>query len=142
MFTFSPLIWRYSLVAEVCALNNFFLAGFFYSTVRFFDQPCPRSWYSLIFVLALGLTNHHTLGLVGFPVLAYCTLTNRKLLLQPKSLLISLGIGILAQASYLLEYQKFHEGSSSAEAIRARGRGRKLFSKCTQRRVRLPRAAL
>jgi hypothetical protein len=101
LFAFSPLIWRYSLVAEVFALNNFFLAGFLYFFVRFLEDPSPRSWYVLILSLALGLTNHHTLGLVGFPILIYCAIANWKLLLNPKVLTVSLLLGIFAQAPYL-----------------------------------------
>ncbi len=68
MIAFSPLFWRYSVVAEVFSLNTFFVALLLYLFIRFNDEPKPILVYVMAFTFGLGLTNHHTLLFLGTPL--------------------------------------------------------------------------
>ena len=41
LFAFSPLVWRYALVAEVFALNNLFVSALLYLAVLYWEQRRP-----------------------------------------------------------------------------------------------------
>lgn len=65
IFAFSPLVWRYSIQAEVFTLNNLMLAILLWLTVRQSAEPSLKTFYLASLVLGLGLANHHTLILTG-----------------------------------------------------------------------------
>jgi len=67
VFAFSPLVWRYSIQAEVFSLNNLFAAILVSALVSFETRPGERSLYWFCFWFGLGLTNHHTLLFCGVP---------------------------------------------------------------------------
>ena len=68
LFAFSPLVWRYSIEAEVFAVNNFFCALILALAVRFYGAHAARDdaradasarWGAL--VCGLALTNQQTI---------------------------------------------------------------------------------
>ena len=65
---FSPLIWRYSVVAEVFPLNNLFIAVLCYLAIRY--RQDKEQWIPFLgaFIFGLGLSNHHTLIFYGIPL--------------------------------------------------------------------------
>ena len=67
LFAFSPLVWRYSIQAEVFALNNLFVAILVLLLVshEIDGKESTLGWFC--FAFGLGLTNHHTLLFVGVP---------------------------------------------------------------------------
>ena len=67
LFAFSPLVWRYSIQAEVFALNNLFVAILVLLLVshEIDRKESTLGWF--FFAFGLGLTNHHTLLFVGVP---------------------------------------------------------------------------
>jgi hypothetical protein len=94
-FAFSAVVWRYSLVAEVFALNNLFVALLLLLAVLYArdrvgrsswgpsegpqtpprsgsgeqSSPAPtRPVYLAVFTAALGLSNHHILLFVAVPI--------------------------------------------------------------------------
>jgi hypothetical protein len=72
-FAFSPLVWPYAIAAEVFALNNLFVAGCVYFSVRGARErqatgaASTRTLYLAAFWLGLGFSNHHTLVFFGIP---------------------------------------------------------------------------
>jgi hypothetical protein len=72
-FAFSPLVWPYAIVAEVFALNNLFVAGLVYFSVRgalerqATGTASTQTLYLAAFWLGLGFSNHHTLVFFGIP---------------------------------------------------------------------------
>lgn len=71
LWAFSVLTWRYSIQAEVFALNNLFAAGLLLGFVRVLQTRETRLLYILSFVFGLGLSHHHTLVFVGAPIGLY-----------------------------------------------------------------------
>jgi hypothetical protein len=77
LFAFSPRVWPHAVTAEVFALNNLFIAGIVYLTLRFSEEsPATdaagikrRRVFAcvLFFWMGLGLTNHHTLIFYALP---------------------------------------------------------------------------
>jgi len=89
IFAFSPLVWRYSIQAEVFSLNSLMLATLLWLTVRQDAEPRTRTLYQASFVLGLGLANHHTLILTGGVLwlsIAWCVREQRSLAVAAKSL--------------------------------------------------------
>lgn len=87
MMAFSPLFWRYAVIAEVFALNNLFAALLLYCTLRFWQQPSKQWAYVGALCLGLGLSNHHTLVLIGVPLTFAVLWRGKTFLLRPKTLL-------------------------------------------------------
>jgi SAM-dependent methyltransferase len=71
LFAFSPLVWSYAVAAEVFALNNLFIAIVLWLAVRFQERPTTRTGYLLVFVLGLAASNHHTIVLLGLPIVLW-----------------------------------------------------------------------
>src|SRR5262249_1991044 len=68
LLAFSPLIWRYAVVAEVFALNNLLIATLLYLGVRYFDKKEQIVANCAAFFCGLALSNHHTSVFYGFPL--------------------------------------------------------------------------
>lgn len=71
LFAFSPLVWRYAVVAEVFGLNNLLVALMIYLAVRYQENQEPRLAYLTAFVFGLAMTNHHTSLFIGVPIVAW-----------------------------------------------------------------------
>lgn len=65
-FTF--LFWFYAEIAEVFALNNFFVVLLLFLAYEFYSKKKLLFLYALSFVAGLALTNHHTIIFI-FPAL-------------------------------------------------------------------------
>lgn len=96
-FAFSPLVWPYAVTAEVFALNNLFVAGLLWLTLRAVADPAGNSWRIPVagLWLGLGLSNHHTLVFFGAPVLLFLVRLDGARALQPRAL-ARLGCGLAA----------------------------------------------
>ena len=68
MLAFCPLIWMYSIQAEVFALNNFFVSALVYLTVLYVQTRDAKIAYWGAFVIGLGLSNQHTLLFYAAPM--------------------------------------------------------------------------
>lgn len=68
ILAFSYLYWFYAEIAEVFALNNFFVFTLFYLAILFRQKKDLRTLFIFSFVLGLSLTNHHTILFI-FPSL-------------------------------------------------------------------------
>lgn len=59
LFAFSPLVWTHAVSAEVFALNNLLLAASLYVCVSAARTPGAGRAALLLFLAALGISNHH-----------------------------------------------------------------------------------
>jgi hypothetical protein len=91
LFAFTPLVWTYATTTEVFSLNNLFVAGLVYISVRLAEgeSPSQRKWaYFAGFWLGLGLSNHHILIFYGIPFLMWLFIFLKGLTFQRKQFLV------------------------------------------------------
>lgn len=62
---FVPIVWEYSVVAEVFCLNNFFIFLTVYMFLVFKEKKDLKSFLIMFFVVGLGISHHHTIILIG-----------------------------------------------------------------------------
>lgn len=108
LFAFSPLIWRYSVVAEVFALNNLLVITFLFVALRFFlersgqvDAWKIRQFYLAAFLLGLGTSHHHTFLLLALPLALACWWMEHKVLRAPKVIALGVAWMLLGLSPYL-----------------------------------------
>jgi len=112
LFAFSPRVWPHAVTAEVFALNNLFIAGLLYLTVRFSEAATAADRNSdertrlmrlvgclLFFWIGLGLTNHHTLIFYAIPA-ALLVLTSSPAMRTARQIGIFALCGLLGLAPY------------------------------------------
>lgn len=75
LFGFSPLVWRYSIHAEVFSLNNLLASILLHALVKYCasSTSAERLSWSLrgALVCGLGASNQHTLSLMAIPIAAF-----------------------------------------------------------------------
>ena len=71
LFAFSPLVWQYSVIAEVLALNNLLVATLLYLSIRYFQEHEKKILFFAFLVMGLGLSNHHTFIFVALPMTVF-----------------------------------------------------------------------
>jgi hypothetical protein len=92
LFAFSPRVWPHAVTAEVFALNNFFLAGLVYLTVRFWQDNAgvsrarPTHACLLFFWIGLGLSNHLTLVFYAVPAALFVLIHGGPEMWRPRRL--------------------------------------------------------
>lgn len=101
IFSFSPLVWRYAVVAEVFTLNNLFLSALFYIVFRFFEKPEKKwaLWFAGVFGLACS--HHHTILFFAVPIFSMVCFYHRKIVFETKTFLSALGLWVLGFLPYL-----------------------------------------
>src|SRR2546427_1980586 len=101
LFAFSPLVWRYAVVAEVFALNNLLIALMIYSAVRYSDGHERKFAYLSAFFFGLGMSNHHTSLFFGFPMMVWTLIEGRASLWKYRELLIIAACFLIGLLPYL-----------------------------------------
>ena len=101
LFAFSSLTWRWSVAAEVFALNNFFIALLLYLSVRYWQSRELNVVRLAAFFFGLGMANHHLLALYGIPLSLWILWTGRTQLLKPKEFAFLIGFFVLGLLPYL-----------------------------------------
>jgi hypothetical protein len=101
VFSFSPLIWRYAVVAEVFTLNNLFLSALTYILYRLYEEP--RAKWVVIFAAVFGLacSHHHTILFFVVPFFLCDAFYHRKIVFEPKTFFGSIGVWALGFLPYL-----------------------------------------
>lgn len=68
LFSFSPLVWKYSVTAEVFSLNHLLIMTVFFFASRFENTKNPKDalWCNLFF--GLCLSNHYTSVFLTLPI--------------------------------------------------------------------------
>lgn len=101
LFAFSPLVWRYAIVAEVFSLNHLLVATLLYTAVRYSESREPRLAYLSALLFGLGMSNHHTCLFYGTPIMLWILVTGRRELWTIRRLLALAGcflVGLLPYA--------------------------------------------
>lgn len=104
VLAFTPLIWRYSILAEVFTINNFFVCTLIYLFVKFQQERQYKTVYLMGFVFGLGLCNHHTLIFVGVPMGLWILAQHKGHFLQPLNFLKLFLISIAGLLPYTYLY--------------------------------------
>ena len=101
ILAFNYLFWFYGEIAEVFALNNFFIVILFYLSYLYYKKGQTRILYFLSFFAGLSITNHQTIILI-FPSLFILSYTRLfKDFRTPKKILFSLIFIFLGFSVYL-----------------------------------------
>lgn len=101
IFIFSPLAWRYAVVAEVFTLNNLFIVLLLYVTLRFVEEPRLKWAAAWSATLGLACSHHHTILFLAIPIFLMLVWRHHKLLLEPKVLLICTGLFAIGFLPYV-----------------------------------------
>lgn len=101
IFIFSPLAWRYAVMAEVFTLNNLFIVVLLYVTLRFVQEPNRKWAVAWSAVLGLACSHHHTILFLAIPLFAVLLWKHWRLLMEPKVFLLCLGVFALGFLPYL-----------------------------------------
>ncbi len=104
LLAFSPLIWRYAILAEVFALNNLFVGALVYGMVRTIQNDSPKNLYGLALLYGLGLSNHHTLLFVGGPIGLYLLWHFRSQMARPLPILALTALVFIGMTPYAYLY--------------------------------------
>ena len=89
LFAFSPLVWRYAVVAEVFALNNLIVALMIYLAVRYQEDRELKFAYLSALAFGLGMSNHHTSLFFGAPIMVWIFITGRAKLWSLRPLMVT-----------------------------------------------------
>ena len=74
IFAFSPTIWRTSVTNEVYPLTGLFVVIIIYAFYKLHSQ---RSFYILMYLIGLSLTNHMVIFSVALPIFLYIVVCRR-----------------------------------------------------------------
>ena len=99
-FSTLPLIFRYSLVAEVFALNNFLISLTLFLAFKYQLSKNIRLAYIGVFTMGLGMSHHHSFLFVALPLIIWL-LVNHKELRALRILLQLFAFGLLGLSPYL-----------------------------------------
>jgi hypothetical protein len=100
MFALSPLVWFYSVQAEVFAVNNMFVGVLVAGAVLFWERRSDAIALMGAFAVGLGFTNQHTLVFYAFPLCAWA-LFNKPSLLAPATFAKLCALGLLGLTPYI-----------------------------------------
>jgi hypothetical protein len=101
LFAFSPLVWRYSIQAEVFSLNSLFVAILLSSLVSFERERGGAKLVWFCFWFGLGLTHHHTLLFIGAPIGAWMLWRVRRDSMRWPRIVKLPAFGLLGMSPYL-----------------------------------------
>ena len=101
LLAFCPLIWMYSIQAEVFAMNNMFVSLLTYLTVLFHQGRSPAIAQAGALVIGLGLSNQHTLIFYALPLVAWIISLDPRTLLSRRVFPSLIGCGLLGLTPYL-----------------------------------------
>lgn len=96
-----PLFWFESSITELYALNALYVAWVLYLLLAWRQTGRKGLYWAAVVVYAISFGNHLSMILL-LPAFIYTVLiTDRAMLLRPRSLLLTLGIVLLAALQYL-----------------------------------------
>lgn len=101
IFSFSPLIWRYAVVAEVFTLNNLFLSALIYILFRFYENPTSKWVYWFAGIFGLACSHHHTILFFAIPFFVMACFFHWRTLFQVKTFAVSFGLWMVGFLPYL-----------------------------------------
>jgi len=99
-FAFTNLIWGQSNRAEVYTLNIFFLSLIVYLLYRWHAEEKKKWLYWAALAYGLSLADHHLMFLAGPAIIIFVIVRNWKVLIQPKTILVSILLFVLGLSVY------------------------------------------
>lgn len=101
VLAFNYLFWFHAEIAEIFALNNFFIILLTLLAYFYFKYKKNKYFYLLAFFTGLSLTNNYIISFI-FPSVLILVLNNYKeLFRKPKTIFIGLILGLLGLSVYL-----------------------------------------
>jgi hypothetical protein len=101
LLALSPRLWYQASIAELYALNAFYISLVLYLLVTWHQTRQPAAYWAATAVYAFSFGNHLTMILL-LPVFLYTVeSTDRSMLIRLRNLAITIGIVLLAAAQYL-----------------------------------------
>lgn len=102
ILAFSSTFWHQSVIAEVYALNNFFVASILFLFALWAEKPEKNGLlFAVSFLFGAGQANHQTLLLMGPALVFFVLLLRPRIVLKPKAVLACLGLFLLGLGFYL-----------------------------------------
>ncbi|EKX41692.1 hypothetical protein GUITHDRAFT_112399 [Guillardia theta CCMP2712] len=101
LYSLCPLVWMYSVQAEVFAMNNFFAALLIYLILRFNEKRSLKLACLGSFSIGLGLTNQHTLVLFALPVVVWSLFVGRNVLINVRAISLLSFCGLVGLTPYV-----------------------------------------
>ena len=101
LLSFCPLIWMYSIQAEVFALNNLCVSLLTYLAVLFHQRRQLLHARLGALAIGLGLSNQHTLLFYAVPLVVFMLHLEPRLLLRPPAFASLVACGLLGLTPYI-----------------------------------------
>lgn len=96
--------WSQSVITEVYALNSLLTAGILWCGLRWSNVGRNRLLIVASLLLGLGMSNHHTIGLVGLAVALWILLLRLRLIFDWKLVLVCTGMFLVGLLPYSYLY--------------------------------------
>jgi len=93
--------WAQSVIAEVYALNALLFVMCLFCLVRWYKEQNNRWLLGFSFILGLGLTNHHTIAIIGPIGLCFVLWKNWKIILNWKFVILAIILFLLPLTLYI-----------------------------------------
>lgn len=101
ILAFTYFFWFFAEIAEVFALNNFFVLILTFLGYLYYKYKDTKYIYALAFFTGLSMTNNYIISFI-FPTLLIMVLSNfRKLLANPKIIVKCILLGLLGLSVYI-----------------------------------------
>ena len=100
IYAFSPLIWHYSVTAEVFALNQLLISVVIFILVKYLKNPQYRTALLGSFVMGLGMSNHQSFLFIGFPLFVWLLFKEARLHRKHYEIFIFFSVGALGLVPY------------------------------------------
>lgn len=101
VLSFNYIFWFYAEIAELFALNNFFVVLLMFLGYLYFKYKKTKYLYLLVLFASLSMTNNYIISFI-FPSIFILVFINfKEILKKPKTLLISFLLGLAGLSVYL-----------------------------------------
>jgi hypothetical protein len=101
LIAFSPLLWQYSVLTEVFALNQLIICVYLLLFWKLHNNwGATRLWLALAFTAGLGASHHHTSILITGPLLLYGIWSGRQQRSMLRSFLLAVPMGLIGMLPY------------------------------------------
>ena len=97
----APRVWYQSSITELYALNALYVSAFLYLFLSWHVTRRAMFFWVGVVIYALSFGNHQSMILLLPAFLYIVTITDRRMLFQPRHMAITIGIVIIAALQYL-----------------------------------------
>ena len=101
VLAFNYIFWFYAEIAEVFALNNFFVVLLLFLAYLYFKYKKTKYLYFLAFFTGLSMTNNYIISFIFPSLFIFVFIHFKEFIRKPKTLLISILLGLAGLSVYL-----------------------------------------